>query len=187
MAIGPAPRGQYHRHGSNGELISSSDWKAGMRTRFLRLLTRKPRATRREGQAMVEFALVSMIFLTVVFGSIDIGRAVYMYEQMHNAVRDSARVAKVYPGNGQGALNQSLVQTFVYNYRSTDPNDLNAERPRPGMSGAVVSFSCSAGCAPATGTLTVTAKLPFSFLLPSFLKLPFSSFTMTASATVDME
>lgn len=136
---------------------------------------------------MVEFALVSMLFLTIVMGSIDVGRAIFMYEQMHNAVRDSARVSKVYPGNGQGSLNQNLVETFVYNYRSTDPATLNAQRARPGMGGAVVSFSCSAGCAPATGTLTVTAKLPFSFVLPTFLKLPFPSFTMTASATVDME
>jgi Flp pilus assembly protein TadG len=136
---------------------------------------------------MVEFAIVSMIFLTIVFGSLDIGRAIFMYEQMHNAVRDAARVVKVYPGNGQGSLNQNLVETYVYNYRSTDPADLNAQRPRPGMSKAAVSYSCSASCAPATGTITVTAKLPFSFIVPTFLHLPFASFTMTASATVDME
>jgi Flp pilus assembly protein TadG len=136
---------------------------------------------------MVEFALVSLIFLSIVFGSLDIGRAIFMYEQMQNAVRDAARVVKVYPGNGQGALNQSLVETYVYNYRSTDPNLLNAERPRPGMSGAVVSYSCSAGCQPATGTITITAKLPFTFIVGKLLNLPFMSFTMTASATVDME
>ena len=158
-----------------------------MRTRFLRLMKRKPRSGSAEGQTLVEFALVSVIFLMVTMGSIDVGRAIFMYEQMHNAVRDAARVVKVYPGNGQGALDQNRVETFVYNYQSTNPADLNAHRPRPGMSGAVVSYSCSAGCAPATGTLTVTAKLPFSFILPTFLGLPFPSFTMTASATVDME
>ncbi len=158
-----------------------------MRPRFSRFVKPKPRADRVHGQTVVEFALVSVIFLTIALGSIDVGRAIFMYEQMHNAVRDAARVVKVYPGNGQGALNQSLVQTFVYNYQSTDPADTNAHRLRPGMSSAVVSFSCSAGCQPSTGTITVTAQLPFSFVLPSFLNLPFPSFTMTASATVDME
>jgi Flp pilus assembly protein TadG len=158
-----------------------------MRARFIRIPKLKLQRTRAEGQALVEFALVSVIFFSIVFGSIDIGRAIYMYEQMHNAVRDAARVVKVYPGNGQGALNQSLVETYIYNYRSTDPSLLNAQRPRPGMSGATVSYSCSAGCAPATGTITVNAQLPFTFLLGGFLHLPFSTFTMTASATVDME
>jgi Flp pilus assembly protein TadG len=143
----------------------------------------KPRSGKSEGQALVEFALVSVIFLSITIGSVDVGRAVFMYQQMHNAVRDAARVVKVYPGNGQGALNQSLVETFVYNYQSTDPADTNAHRLRPGMSNAVVSYTCSAGCAPSTGTITITAKLPFTFVIPAFLKLPFPSFTMTASAT----
>lgn len=158
-----------------------------MSARNAGMLKLKPRQRRIEGQAMVEFAIVSVIFLTIVMGSFDVGRVIFMYEQMHNAVRDSARVVKVYPGNGQGALNQNLVQTYVYNYRSTDPATLNAQRPRPGMSNAVVSYACSAGCTPSTGTITVTAKLPFTFLLPKLLNLPFPSFTMTASATVDME
>jgi len=126
-----------------------------------------------------------VVFFMITMGSIDVGRAIYMYEQMHNAVRDAARVVKVYPGNGQGALNQSLVETFVYNYQSTDPADTNAHRLRPGMSSAVVSYTCSAGCAPSSGTITIKAQLPFSFVLGSFLGLP--SITMTAAATVDME
>ena len=152
--------------------------------RFVKL---KPRSGRSEGQALVEFAIVSVIFLSITIGSIDVGRAVYMYQQMHNAVRDAARVVKVYPGNGQGTLNQSLVETFVYNYQSTDPADTNARRLRPGMSSAVVSFACSSGCAPSTGTITIKADLPFNFIIPTLLQLPFPSLTIHADATVEME
>lgn len=146
----------------------------------------RTKGRREQGQTLVEFALISLMFFMVTLGSIDVGRAVYMYSQMTNAVRDAARVVKVYPGNGQGALNQSLVETYVYNYRTTDPNLLNASRPRPGMSGATVSYSCSAGCQPTKGTVTITASLPFTFLLPNILGLPVS-ITMTASATENME
>ena len=44
---------------------------------------------------MVEFALVIPIFLLVVFGILDLGRAVYAYSTLNNAAREGARVALV--------------------------------------------------------------------------------------------
>jgi Flp pilus assembly protein TadG len=157
-----------------------------MRRRFMRFVTLKPRSGRSEAQALVEFALVIVIFFMITMGSIDVGRFIFMQEQMQNAVRDAARVVKVYPGNGQGALNQNLVQTFVYNYQSTDPADTNAHRLRPGMSSAVVSYTCSAGCQPSSGTITIKATMTFSFTLSKLLNIPLS-LPMSAAATVDME
>lgn len=49
------------------------------------------------GQAIVEFAIVSIAFFLMVFGTIDFGRAVYMYSQLHNAVQEGARVGKTDP------------------------------------------------------------------------------------------
>ncbi len=157
-----------------------------MRARFMRLVKSTPRSGRSEGQALVEFAIVSIFFSMIAMGSIDVGRYIFMQEQMQNAVRDAARVVKVYPGNGQGALNQSLVETFVYNYQSTDPADTNAHRLRPGMSGAVVTYTCSAGCAPTQGTITIKARMNFSFIVSKLLNIPLS-LPMSASATVEME
>jgi len=42
---------------------------------------------------MVEFALIIPIFLLVVFGILDLGRAVYTYHTLNNAAREGARVA----------------------------------------------------------------------------------------------
>ena len=47
------------------------------------------------GQAMVEFALVIPIFLLIIFGILDLGRAVYAYSTLNNASREGARLAMV--------------------------------------------------------------------------------------------
>jgi Flp pilus assembly protein TadG len=47
------------------------------------------------GQALVEFALVIPIFLLMLFGILDLGRAVYAYSTLNNAAREGARVAVV--------------------------------------------------------------------------------------------
>lgn len=66
---------------------------------FTSNLLRKERLVKQSGQALVEFALTSLIFLVIVFGTLDFGRAIYQYSQLHNAVREGARVAKVEPGD----------------------------------------------------------------------------------------
>lgn len=44
---------------------------------------------------MVEFALALPLIVLLVFGAIDLGRAVYAYNTIANAARDGARVAAV--------------------------------------------------------------------------------------------
>lgn len=47
------------------------------------------------GQTLAEFALVLPIFLLVVFGLFDVGRAVFTYNSLTNAAREAARLAVV--------------------------------------------------------------------------------------------
>ena len=49
----------------------------------------------RRGQALVEFALVVPIFLLLVFGLVDLGRAIYVNNAMAEAARDGARWGSV--------------------------------------------------------------------------------------------
>ena len=44
-------------------------------------------------QALIEFALVSPVLLLLVFGIIDIGRAVFYFDTVNHAAREGARVA----------------------------------------------------------------------------------------------
>lgn len=53
------------------------------------------RRPRQRGQTLVEFALVSPIFLLIVFSAIDVGRLVYAYTAISSAARDGARTASL--------------------------------------------------------------------------------------------
>jgi hypothetical protein len=44
-------------------------------------------------QALIEFALVSPVLLLLLFGVIDIGRAIFYYDTINHAAREGARVA----------------------------------------------------------------------------------------------
>ena len=51
--------------------------------------------TSQRSQALVEFALISPIFLLVMFGAIDISRLLYTYAAISSAARDGARTASL--------------------------------------------------------------------------------------------
>lgn len=53
------------------------------------------RVPRDRGQGLVEFALVIPVIMLLIFGAVDLGRAVYAYNTIANAARDGARVAAV--------------------------------------------------------------------------------------------
>ena len=52
-----------------------------------------PPARSQESQALIEFALISPVLLLLLFGIIDIGRAVFYYDTIGHAVREGARAA----------------------------------------------------------------------------------------------
>ena len=58
---------------------------------WLRILRR-----RESGQALMEFALVGIIFVILVFGVIDVGRAVWNYNTLAQATREGTRYAIVH-------------------------------------------------------------------------------------------
>jgi len=51
------------------------------------------RGNRQQSQALIEFALISPVLLLLVFGIIDIGRAVFYYDTLNHAAREGARTA----------------------------------------------------------------------------------------------
>jgi Flp pilus assembly protein TadG len=53
------------------------------------------RDTKDRGQGLLEFALVFPIIMLLIFGAVDLGRAVFAYNTIANAARDGARVAAV--------------------------------------------------------------------------------------------
>lgn len=58
--------------------------------------TRQQEHDDRGGQALVEFALVLPLFLTLVLGIFDIGRVIWAHNSLENAAREAARYAIVH-------------------------------------------------------------------------------------------
>ena len=59
------------------------------------------------GQSLVEFSLAITIFLVLVMGTVDLGRAVYQFNGVSQAARELARVASVHPGGTLGSSSES--------------------------------------------------------------------------------
>ena len=58
----------------------------------------------RQGQALVEFALVIIVFLVILMGIVDFGMAIYKFNGVSQAAREIARVTSVHPCATAGAL-----------------------------------------------------------------------------------
>lgn len=73
------------------------------------------------GQSLVEFTMILPIFLVLMFGLVDFGRAFYTWMLVTNAAREGARVAAV-----QG--NSSSIDTRIYDsFCSSFPSDCSLE------------------------------------------------------------
>jgi Flp pilus assembly protein TadG len=55
--------------------------------------SRLPKFSGQRSQALIEFALISPVLLLLLFGIVDIGRAVFYYDTMGHAAREGARTA----------------------------------------------------------------------------------------------
>jgi TadE-like protein len=63
---------------------------------------RRRRRHAERGQGLVEFSLAITIFLVLVMGIVDLGRAVYQYNGVTETARSLARVTSVHPGSTLG-------------------------------------------------------------------------------------
>lgn len=125
------------------------------------------RGSVRPGQAIVEFAFASIIFLMIVFGTIDFGRAIFMSAELHNAAREGARYGKINPS-----------QTAQIRTVTVD------KAVGTGLTTSGVGVSCTGVCK--TGdTLTVTTQLQFQAVTQQLLGI--GPITLSSSSTVDIE
>ncbi len=97
------------------------------------------------GQAMVEFALVAPIFMILLLGIVDLGRAIYGYNGASEAAREIARVASVHPGNPLGSSTE--VQAAIRLQKSLVPGISDPTFHCLNASGGTVPGDGSGGCA----------------------------------------
>jgi Flp pilus assembly protein TadG len=149
---------------------------------------------RRNGQGLVEFALVAPIFLLILIATFDLGRGVFAYTSMTNAAREGARLAIVNQDTnlvlerirGQSAVAESTNGdgtdvTVVYRTADADGNPTNtACHDNNGYIGvgclAVVTYNSKFDLItpivrqilfPSGVTLTAQTVLPVEFTCPN--------------------
>jgi len=147
-----------------------------------------------ESQALIEFALVSPVLLLLIFGIIDIGRAVFYYDTINHAAREGARVAVRASGSlptnadvlstvsqqlvgapvsepcPQGPVTSALPPANTAWVYVTEPNPPATAESNPPMNApggeypASASGSCSA-LNPASGNAPLQVTLRFNLVL----------------------
>lgn len=124
-------------------------------------------STRRSGQATVEFALASIVFLMVVFGTVDFGRAIFVSAELRYAAREGARYGKIHPTDTEAIRTETLkyaVGTGLTRDGITVP---------------------SCGACMADDKLTVTTSVKFQAITQSLLAI--GPLTLRSSSTTRIE
>lgn len=138
--------------------------------RRARLGERGTKRQARAGQAMVEFAIAGLLFFLILFGVLDMGRAIFQYNLISHGAREGARLAVI----------QSYTNTDVIDHVVTTSNGIIGSGD-VAISG---SRSCSAMPCP---TVTVTVTSTFTPVRPLIGALIGGGITMTASSTMVVE
>lgn len=71
------------------------------------------RTRSQRGQVLIEFAFASLIFLTMVFGALEFGVAVWNYNLVSDLAQEGARYAAVHGAHSGSPVDQAAVNAFV--------------------------------------------------------------------------
>lgn len=128
------------------------------------------------GSTLAEFAIVSIAVLTLIFGIIDFGRAIYSYHLVSNGARLGTRYAIVHGTASCEGGSPDPLQSYV-----------SSQAPLVGLGALTVTTTCpggNTGCtsssSPFDGTgclVSVQVAYSFHFLVPivSALTVPMTS------------
>jgi Flp pilus assembly protein TadG len=127
----------------------------------------------------VESSLALGIFLMLLIGTIDLGRAVYQLNAVGEAAREIARVTSVHPGDGTlGDSNETLA--VVETQARLVPGLSVPSYTCVDVTGAAVVGTCHPG-----SWVRVTVSSRMDPVLP--LLVPFGPFVFTSSGSATIE
>lgn len=144
---------------------------------------------RQIGQALVEFAVIIPIFLTLMYAVIEFGRFIYMVQILNNAAREGARYAIVH-GEASfcpsgpvadatkacdiaGANVKAMVRGFAI---GVDPSSISFPTLDSAPQSAWIDGTGCRGC-----RVTIEVSMPFSTLVPI---VPLPTVTVKGTATL---
>jgi Flp pilus assembly protein TadG len=156
----------------------------------LRRSSRRPDPARRDGQAVVEFALAVIPFLILLMGVIDLGRGIYMMNGTSEAARDVARVTIVHLTNTGGTVGMSdETASVIATQEGLIPGlvvDQSADIQCVDAYGTVQNKSLGNGndCTVGEDFIRVRVKAPFTPITP--LVSAFGSHTFDSSSQMQI-
>lgn len=139
------------------------------------------RRLRERGQALVEFSVVGVIFFIVVFGLIDVGRAVWNHNTLAQATREGARYAIVH---GAHSSDPSGPGTTHFTAPNSDAMvTAEVQQHAGGLDGSDLTVDADwiDGSNLTGSRVKVTSRYVYE---PLFDFLGLVSFTMTSSSTM---
>jgi Flp pilus assembly protein TadG len=135
------------------------------------------------GVALVEFALLLPLIAIVVFGTIDLGRAYLLWNQVKNAAREGAAYAQVHP-NEQSPNGGSCADPDNIRYRARSEGGSASSNFTVTVSPAAAG-GCDPNNPPAAGTnMTVTVRSSLNLLTPLVSQIVGNPLDVKASVTV---
>lgn len=145
------------------------------------------RALRRRGsrgQALVEFSLTVMIFLVLLMGIFDFGRAIFMYNGVAQAAREIARVTSVHSGGSASLGASAETAAVVATQKGLIPNLGNPTYACVDIDKTAVAVAKGADCTPPDKAVKVTISAVYTPVTPvlSFL----GDITLSSSSSSKM-
>lgn len=117
---------------------------------------RRARGEHTRGQSLVEFALALPILLLLIFGLVDLGRAVYINNALAEAARDGARYGSV-QARAYSDATRNGVEDWVRARLDAIPN--------PTISAECTAGNATFGCT-VNDILVVTVRSDFQMITP---------------------
>lgn len=122
---------------------------------------------RPQGQATVEFALAIIVFLVLLMGVFDLGKAIYQFNGVSQAAREIARAASVHPCADPNACtlgDSPEIASVVAVQKGLIPS-LGTPAFRCVYPDGTLVPGSGSGCAPGY-SVRVTAKAPYTPVMP---------------------
>jgi len=141
---------------------------------------------KRIGAAMVEMAVVLVVFLTMFMGIIEYGRYYFLVQVANNAVREGARYAVVHTGDGTTSTQVSTVVTTKMNGTQNMLSGYTVSVQNVNTSTGVAIANSNWNDAQFGGAIMVKITGNYTPTVPVLLFLP-SSFAFQAATIMNSE
>jgi Flp pilus assembly protein TadG len=141
-----------------------------------RMANRRSNTTSKNaGQSLVEFALILPLFVLIIIGVFDLGRAYFAYIAISNAAREGARVATFWPGKTTRANIDNAIYAEIGNSSLVDTEniadiDVQCGDPLSEVPVGVEPINCETET-PILVTVTYSQTMILSFFFPEPLML----------------